>query len=347
MFGAFAMVLVGIADASPNSLSYLAWFGFFLVLRAHSDTSRPALDVLVFGLLPIWGLLLNQDMSESCERLCPGDSSRALATPEVYGLVLLHLATAGGYAISRRRAEDLPVKAEPWIVGLLLTGVILHLALTVQLLDLVPSLIFFPLTLPVMAPFASIALFWCELARRLRAAAQRSGVSTAAGLTQGLLRTPLILGAHALLQGLWRGHPTGALDVFARTCTHTLSSLPLGVVSTSCGGHYLCTVAANGHPALVRPERLGVRGGKVIIVNRQLAIANAFEELLHARWPRFGRAARLCYDTLAIPICRYIRSRWLADVVYLGMKPAEWLFYLALLMFDQHSPEERIERMYR
>jgi hypothetical protein len=29
------------------------------------------------------------------------------------------------------------------------------------------------------------------------------------------------------------------------------------------------------------------------------------------------------------------------------MKPAEWLFYLALLLFDPEAPETRIERQYR
>jgi hypothetical protein len=154
------------------------------------------------------------------------------------------------------------------------------------------------------------------------------------------------LGAHALLQALWRGHPTAAVDVFTRTCTHTFSQLPLELTNQHCG-HYLCTVAACGHPALVRPERLGFRRGKVIIVNRQLAIANAFEDLLHSRWPRFGRAARACYDRLAIPICRYIRKRWLANFVYVAMKPVELAFYLVLLAFDPLSPEARIERMYR
>jgi hypothetical protein len=37
----------------------------------------------------------------------------------------------------------------------------------------------------------------------------------------------------------------------------------------------------------------------------------------------------------------------LADLLYLAMKPAEWLFYLVLLVFDSECPEARIDRMYR
>lgn len=338
-----------LAGGWRSLFNVLGWsaiaLGLGVVLHTLSGRPRRAFVVLVLVLLPVWGLVLNQMLTGRCKLECPDDPYRVFAAPEVYGLAVLHAVTAVGYALSRRRAHDLPARAEPWIVALLVCGTLLHAALALQLIDLMPWFVFFPLTLPLIAPVASILLFSRELLRRLRAAADRSGVRGAA-LGHGLVRTPLVLGAYAVMQALWRGHPSGALDVFTRTCTHTFSALPLELAQRTCG-HYLCTVAACGHPALVRPERLGFRRGKVIIVNRQLAVANAFEDLLHARWPRFGRVARACYDRLALPICRYIRHRWLADLVYLGMKPAEWLFYLALLAFDPSSPEARIERMYR
>ena len=46
----------------------------------------------------------------------------------------------------------------------------------------------------------------------------------------------------------------------------------------TCGGHYLCSVAAKGHTQIVKPERFGVRNGGRIICNRQLLISNAFED---------------------------------------------------------------------
>ncbi|MBN1610711.1 MAG: hypothetical protein JW940_29040 [Polyangiaceae bacterium] len=111
--------------------------------------------------------------------------------------------------------------------------------------------------------------------------------------------------------------------------------------------HYLCTVAARGHARIVRPLRLGRRHGRPILVNRQLAVANAFEDLLRERWPRFGAWARRIYDRLGPDICRFIRSPWLSDAVYVGMKPLEWGFYVAPLVFDPGPPEVRIDRMYR
>ena len=48
-----------------------------------------------------------------------------------------------------------------------------------------------------------------------------------------------------------------------------------------------------------------------------------------------------------LPVSRYIRNRWLADLVYLTMKPLEIAFSIALLLLDRGSPEARIDRMYR
>ncbi len=109
--------------------------------------------------------------------------------------------------------------------------------------------------------------------------------------------------------------------------------------------HYLCTVAAGGHRRLVRPLRMGQRHGHRVIVNRQLCIANAFEELLWERTPRLHRRLRGFYDRYGLPVARLIRSPWAADAVYLLMKPAEWLFLTALYLCDVH-PEDRIAVQY-
>ena len=62
-------------------------------------------------------------------------------------------------------------------------------------------------------------------------------------------------------------------------------------------GHYLCTVAAGGHERIVKPLRYGTRRGTTIVVNRQLCIANAFEELIQLKFPKFHRIVRYIYDT--------------------------------------------------
>ncbi len=110
-------------------------------------------------------------------------------------------------------------------------------------------------------------------------------------------------------------------------------------------GHYLCTVAAGGHRKVVRPIRYGVRAGERIIVNRQLLIANAFEDMLHDKTPGFHRSVRHFYDTHGYPLSRLITTPLRADIVYILMKPLEYLFLAALYLFDT-DPEGRIAMQY-
>ncbi|MBO6193359.1 MAG: hypothetical protein J6O00_04175 [Clostridiales bacterium] len=111
-------------------------------------------------------------------------------------------------------------------------------------------------------------------------------------------------------------------------------------------GHYLCTVAAGGHGKVVKPIRLGRRRGAVIVVNRQLCVANAFEEAVAERFPALHRKIRHAYDTYGYPLSNLITTRGRADAVYILMKPLEWVFLLYLYLIDAR-PEERISRQYK
>lgn len=109
--------------------------------------------------------------------------------------------------------------------------------------------------------------------------------------------------------------------------------------------HYLCTVAASGHPKVVKPLRSGMRHGHSVIVNRQLCVANAFEQILEERTPGLHRRIRHLYDTCGYPIARKIRSPYVADLIYFLMKPLEYLFLIVLYTCDIR-PEDRIAVQY-
>lgn len=109
--------------------------------------------------------------------------------------------------------------------------------------------------------------------------------------------------------------------------------------------HYLCTVAAGGHESIVKPIRLGERHGHQVIVNRQLCVANAFEQILEEKTPRLHRHVRHFYDTYGFPIAKLIHSPYLADGIYFLMKPLEWLFLIVLYLTDV-NPENRIAMQY-
>lgn len=158
-----------------------------------------------------------------------------------------------------------------------------------------------------------------------------------------LLTLPLLCVILVVLL-LFGQKPDSAIRAFTETSDWTLSTKisPPAVVIDS---HYLCTVAMQGHKELVKPQRMGIRKGNKIVVNRQLCVANAFEQLLEERTPRFHRALRNFYDTYGYPISKHIKTPLSADVIYLIMKPLEWVFVAVLYLFDE-KPEDRIARQY-
>lgn len=109
--------------------------------------------------------------------------------------------------------------------------------------------------------------------------------------------------------------------------------------------HYLCTVAAGGHEKVVKPQRMGVRHGHPVVVNRQLCIANAFEQVLEEKTPRFHRFLRRNYDRYGYPFAKHIKKKWAMDLIYYLMKPLEWIFLLVLYLVDR-KPENRIAMQY-
>lgn len=143
---------------------------------------------------------------------------------------------------------------------------------------------------------------------------------------------------------LFGQQPDSAIKALTQTSDWVLST-QVSPPAVNSGSHYLCTVSLRGHKKLVKPTRMGIRNGEKIVVNRQLCVANAFEQLIMEKTPRFHKALRNFYDTYGYPISKFIRKAWVADIVYLIMKPLEWLFILVLYTFDR-QPENRIAKQY-
>ncbi len=152
-----------------------------------------------------------------------------------------------------------------------------------------------------------------------------------------------LMGLIIAVLALFGQRPDSAIKVFTQTSQWTLSQQvsPENIQS----GHYLCTVAAGGHEKVVKPQRVGIRQGHKVIVNRQLCIANAFEQILEEKTPRFHKAVRSFYDKYGLPISKYIRTKFAADIVYIAMKPLEWIFLTVLYLTDA-NPENRIAIQY-
>lgn len=138
--------------------------------------------------------------------------------------------------------------------------------------------------------------------------------------------------------------PFGIIRAFTNTSDWTYSTM-ISPPPVEYEGHYLCTVAVNGHERVVKPLRLGVRHGVVIGVNRQLCAANAFEQLIEDKAPRLHRLVRHIYDKYGYPVSKHITTRLRTDIVYILMKPLEWMFVAVLYLFDR-DPESRIAVQY-
>jgi len=142
--------------------------------------------------------------------------------------------------------------------------------------------------------------------------------------------------------------PDSIVLAFTDTYKQGFSQLDYECAGVVCGGHFLCTVAAKGHSGFVKPLRSGIRGGQPITCNRQLLVANAFEELLEQKLPGLHRPIRALYNKVGDFIHRYygvFNNKWVADLVYVLMKPLEWFFVVVLYAADR-KPENRIAQQY-
>ena len=153
-----------------------------------------------------------------------------------------------------------------------------------------------------------------------------------------------LLGALVCFLLLFGQRPDNIIKAWTETSNWNLST-KVSPQNIYYDEHYLCTVAAGGHPKIVKPITKGMRHGHEVIVNRQLCIANAFEQVMEEYTPVFHRHIRKFYDKYGFPVARAIRSPYIADVVYILMKPLEVMFLLVLYTVDV-NPENRIAVQY-
>jgi hypothetical protein len=158
-----------------------------------------------------------------------------------------------------------------------------------------------------------------------------------------LLLLPVFL-IITLILTLWGQEPDSIIKVFTDTTTwrHSQQMHPPYLEHHE---HYLCTIAVYGDPEIVKPLRFGKRGGRRIIVNRQLLIANAFEELIQKFSPTLHRFIRTNYDKYGYNLSKKINTPKLSNLTYILMKPLEW-FFLFCLYLCYTKPEEHINRQY-
>jgi len=259
-----------------------------------------------------------------------------------------------GYLILRLRSiHRLPPLLATLAIGGLYLGAVVLIAWCVQVIQRYPLLCLWPvnLVLIVAKVIKEVILDWQEepheapqgkpavimfLYRIMMKAKNWPWI--------GLLCALPLLGIVIAVLTLFGQAPDSIIQAWTQTSDWTLSQqvAPQNIYYDL---HYLCTVAAGGHRKLVKPLREGKRHGHKVLVNRQLCVANAFEQVLQERLPRTHCLIRGIYDRYGYPIAKHIRSAYVADAVWLLMKPLEWLFLIVLYMVDV-KPENRIAVQY-
>ncbi len=279
-------------------------------------------------------------------------------------IAFLYVVSAIGYWFSVISGEKAPPLMRALSLLAMAQGVVLCLFLAIQLgpfsvFGFVPILITFPL----LAPHLFMMLLVVELRRRFHLQVEainkkeedetydsliihqmEEGLKSNASKhpVLFLLLIPFIALQQAILL-IFGQEPTSFIKAFSETTTYTFSNhLP---PPDPGGGHYLCTIASRGNKRLVKPIRKGIRDGRMIDVNRQLMIANAFEESLMWYFPLFHRGLRACYTKVARPLDKAVNYQVVSNLVFILMKPAEWFFLIWLYASDKY-PENRIQRQY-
>ena len=153
-----------------------------------------------------------------------------------------------------------------------------------------------------------------------------------------------LLGIIIAVLFLFGQEPNSIIKAWTQTADWTLSQ-KVAPQNIHFDEHYLCTVAAGGHSKVVKPIRTGIRHGHSVLVNRQLCVANAFEQILEEKIPKTHKIIRKIYDNTGYPVSKHIKSKITADIIYFIMKPLEWFFIIVLYLIDV-QPEDRIALQY-
>jgi hypothetical protein len=330
----------------------------------HLGTDRPIHHSLLMRVAEIWTVVIAPwiflsvfDLSEKND-CCSGS---AVFSPEhrvgIYTTIILCVA-AYFYSSFRQRPAS-PV-IELLTNAALVLGVVLNVLLIIQV-GLSEVLLWLPGNLPILLLFLlqmkknqqllvrEAAQHFATPGNRFRAWCIRilqTNAWTRFPLL-AMLALPILLLVTAVLT-VFGQKPDTLVRAFTDTYKHGFSQLDHLCLNVQCGGHFLCSVAAKGHKSIVKPERYGERNGHLILCNRQLLVANAFEELLQDHLPFVHRQVRRQYNKVGKVVHRYYAvfdHKFVADTVYVLMKPLEWTFLLTLYTFDTR-PEDRIAQQY-
>jgi len=345
---------------------FLVWLG----LKRSKITAKP-MELIIGSVylltlfLFLLGLLFHSNPYYKAVDPVDGECYNPFSEQHILTLIFYFVAYNVSLFLVWTRSQKLPPLSLVLAMIFILIGMVLNLVIIYQTsthnttsLDMYISdtehiLLLFA---PVVAFCVGILLIYKVLTEQLTETADRSYANPYLHKIQGFLlhksRNPLwiliflfpVFFICTLVLILFGQAPDALIKVFTETTTWKLSQQMHPPVLDH-KGHYLCTVAASGHPTIVKPIRLGQRNGRPIIVNRQLLIANAFEEMIQDFSPKLHHVIRKNYDRYGYNLSTKINTPSLSSITYVAMKPLEWFFLISLYLFC-HKPELKIKQQY-
>lgn len=347
------MVLIIILFGLPSFLILIDFFKFLISgRRIYNNIFNRILEVIIIVGLPIFYLVV---IDESINDCC-SDSATFSPDYKLTIYVIIVLCIVSYFYSSYKKTIASPI-IEILINSFLLGAIVLNIFISIQ----IEQFLWLFGNLPI------IILYIFELLRNQKQFLLYSksvDFKTNNILERWawkilnlklILKIPILfvlcLPLLTLISGfllLFGQKPDSIIKAFTDTYYHGFSQLDYMCDNVACGGHFLCSVAANGHTRFVKPERFGERRGNKIICNRQLLISNAFEELIEQRLPKTHKVIRRNYNKVGNIVHRYygiFNNKFVADLTYILMKPLEWFFLITLYSFDR-NPENRIAKQY-
>jgi len=337
---------------SPTILVIIDFIKYLIKGSRLSDpiTSK-ILDAIFIFILPLLYLIVDEKVNDCCGETATFSPNHRLT---IYVFILLSVFS---FFYSKYKKNILSPVLEVILNSMLLIGIVLNIFISKQLNS--------PLALAVNVPIIILFIFvLIENQKKLVEYLKTNEIGYNNFLekiswkileSKPIKKIPLlflaclpIITIITAMLILFGQKPDSIIRVFTDTYKHGFSQLDHLCIDAKCGGHYLCSIAANGHKKVVKPERLGVRNGNIIICNRQLLISNAFEELIEEKLPFFHKYIRTQYNKVGVVVHRYydiFNIKIISDFIYFLMKPLELFFLLTLYIFDQ-KPENRIAKQY-
>lgn len=329
----------------------------FLFSKPKSKKKETAV-MQIEAVTVILGAILSCIYAEFCEitshdwhvQLSNNQTHTPISSEHLLTIIIFMLLMAVGYGVLRY----IPLKHQtPLItviaIGFMYIGAVVQVLWCVQINDLLLWILPFNCIVIMLRTIRNIVWQKNQLTKERREGEKLKGLSkildkASALPIWGLVAALPVLGITVALLTLFGQEPDSIIKAWTETADWTMSQ-KIAPQNIYYDEHYLCTVAAGGHKKAVKPIRTGIRHGHKVIVNRQLCIANAFEQLLEEKTPRVHRAVRGFYDKYGYPIAKHIHSAYIADIIYFLMKPLEWFFLAVLYLFDT-EPENRIAVQY-